>query len=183
MATEIVTSENRAQYMQQKMSQRGSFSESDHPRDANGKFTDKGGRAQAGGEVAKSNGYFYKGGQFLPTTDAEPGKWKIGKKWINSGQELVEPGKKAIQPTPFSRSIFSMLNAYVEQGKDGKLSLKEGLKFGDGSKVSLDSEYTPGVKGVMNKEPITVKELIDGYNNGQRWFDVNPDAATLTTKK
>ena len=62
MAREIVTSENREKYIEEKMEK-------------------KSGRAKKGGETAKSNQYHYKGGQFLPTTSAEPGKWKVGGKF------------------------------------------------------------------------------------------------------
>ena len=75
---------------------------------------DETGRAKAGGQLADSNGYFYKGGQFLPNTNAEPGKWKIDKKWVKSGNELVEPGVRANGPTPFSRSIYGPMREFVE---------------------------------------------------------------------
>ena len=135
-------------------------------------------QAKIGGEVANTNGYFYKGGQFLPSTDAEPGKWKAGKKWVYTGKALVGPGEFAIQPTPFSRSIFEMLNSFLE---------KNGDKFQ--FRTDLNPDYftpnmttRPGVKGVLGKEEISYQEMLDAYNNGQRWFDVAPDAAVLTSK-
>jgi hypothetical protein len=148
------------------------------------------GRAKAGGQVADANGFFYKGGQFLPTTTAEPGKWRVGKKWITSGSELIEPGTRANQPTPFSRGILGMVMHYTDLDKSGQMTIKQGPKimqvkdgFQEYVPVSVESEFTPGVKGVLNKEPITLGELVNAYNKGQRWFDVQPDAVTLTTKK
>lgn len=139
-------------------------------------------QAALGGEIAESNGYFYKGGQFLPTTEAEPGKWKVGKKWITSGKELIEPGVTANQPTPFSRSIFSMINQLLEKTPSGQFKWRENVRFGDGSAFSPDATIRPGVKGVLGKEELTFQEMLDAYNSGQRWFDVAPDAATVTTK-
>ncbi len=139
-------------------------------------------QAVAGGEIAEANGYFYKGGQFLPTTEAEPGKWKIGKKWVTSGKELIEPGVTANQPTPFSRSIFSMISQLLEKSPSGNFQWRPNVRFGDGSAFSPNATMRPGVKGVLGKEEISFQELLDAYNNGQRWFDVAPEASTLTTK-
>lgn len=130
-------------------------------------------RAVSGGQEGV-NGYFYKGGQFLPTTQAEPGKWRVGKKWIRSGNELVAPGEYALQPTPFSRSIFEMVRGWTTQVGD-KLVLRENVRDVDGSPITSGTTMTPGVRGVLGKEKITFGELIDAWNNGQRWFDVNPD--------
>jgi hypothetical protein len=139
-------------------------------------------QALLGGEIAESNGFFYKGGQFLPTTTAEPGKWKVGKKWVTSGKELIEPGVTANQPTPFSRSIFSMINQLLEKSPTGQFKWRENVRFGDGSQFSPEATIRPGVKGVLGKEELTFQEMLDAYNNGQRWFDVAPDVLTITTK-
>jgi len=149
------------------------------------------GRAAAGGQVAESNGFFYKGGQFLPTTTAEPGKWKVGKKWIKSGRELIEPGVIANAPTPFSRSIFGPLREYVDfvDNDFKKLKLKEGRKVLETVDdmqtyvpVTLETTWTPRLHDYVHPTPVTIGELIDAYNKGQRWFDVQPNAATITTK-
>ena len=149
------------------------------------------GRAKVGGQIADSNGFFYKGGQFLPTTQAEPGKWKINGKWIKSGDVLIEPGKVATQPTPFSKSIYSGIKEFIEPDKSGKYKIKEGLKaLGNADEegmryyedVTGNTTWTPTVNNVAHKEPIDLKTLVDAFNNGQRWFDVNPDAITKTTK-
>jgi hypothetical protein len=133
-------------------------------------------QAKVGGETAGSNGYFYKGGQFLPSTKAEPGKWKVGKKWIVSGKELVAPGVFENQPTPFSRSLFSMIQGFAVTGDSGKLELNPRL-----TQVNGDTLIRPGVKGVLGKEELSLQEMFDAYNNGQRWFDVNPDAEITTS--
>jgi hypothetical protein len=175
MAREIVTSENREEYMEKKMAEKS------------GK-----GRAQAGGEKAESNGYFYKGGRFLPTTTAEPGKWKIGKKWVKSGRELIEPGVIANAPTPFSRSILSPLREYIDYVDNDfkKVKLKEGrkvLETVDGMQtyvpVTNETTWTPRLADYEHHTPVTIGELIEAYNKGQRWFDVKPDAETITTEK
>jgi hypothetical protein len=139
-------------------------------------------QAKIGGEIAESNGFFYKGGQFLPSTNAEPGRWKIGKKTVTAGKELIAPGQFEVQPTPFSRSI------YAAALQDITLRTPEGLVFRPGIKDALGNEITPdtgiriGVKGVLGKEELSVKELINAYNKGQRWFDVQPDAPIVRTK-
>lgn len=149
------------------------------------------GRAAAGGQIAESNGYFYKGGQFLPTTTAEPGKWKIGKKWVKSSKELIEPGVVANSPTPFSRSIFGPLREYVDfvDNDFKKLKLKEGrkvLESIDGMQtyvpVTAETTWTPRLHDYEHHTPVTIGELIEAYNKGQRWFDVQPNAVTITTK-
>jgi hypothetical protein len=149
------------------------------------------GRAKVGGQVADANGFFYKGGQFLPNTNAEPGKWKIDKKWVKSGRELIEPGVIANAPTPFSRSILSPLREYVDYVDNDfkKLKLKEGrkvLETVDGMQtyvpVTNETTWTPRLADYEHHTPVTIGELIDAYNKGQRWFDVKPDAVTITTK-
>jgi hypothetical protein len=131
--------------------------------------------AKRGGQIADSNGYFYKGGQFLPNTDAPPGKkFKIGDKVIKSRREPISATEWAQQPTPFSRSIYSLINAYTKKTDSGGLGFAEGIKDNFGKLVLPETAIRPGVAGVLGKEELTVKELIDAYNNGQRWFDVNP---------
>src|ERR1035437_5756076 len=140
-----------------------------------------GARADVGGVVADANGYFYKGGQFLPTTSAEPGKWKIGKKWVRSGRELVEPGVFAHQPTPFSRSIFTVIHVLCESA-GGALSVREGIRDHTGLPITSNTPMQIGVRGHMGAQEPTLQELIVAFNGGQRWFDVKPEEVTLTTQ-
>ena len=137
-------------------------------------------RAISGGQEGV-NGYFYKGGQFLPTTMAEPGKWKVNGKWVASGKELIEPGVFANQPTPFSRSILSFIRDWVEINNGEMKKIGREIRDYSGSPVTLETMIRPGVKGVLGKEELSLGELIEAYNNGQRWFDVKPDAQTVTT--
>jgi hypothetical protein len=137
-------------------------------------------QAKIGGEIGV-NGFAYKGGQFLPSTQAEPGKWKIGKKWVKSGRALVAPGVFEMQPTPFSRSLFELAGVgYCSIMRDGVLVLNEGVFLYDGvTPVTGALEVRPGVRGVLGKESLTLEEIISAWNGGARWFDVQPDADVL----
>ena len=167
MAT--VTSENKAEHDREFMEKRGQI-----PKTRS--------QAKKGGEIAESNQYHYKGGQFLPTTEAEPGKWRVGKKWINAGRELVEPGKYDAQPTPFSRAIHGAIHGYTEKDKDGKIKMREGIKDYQGNPITKDTKIRLGVKGKMGKHEHSYGQLIDEYNKGNRWVHVEFDEPTLTTK-
>lgn len=142
-------------------------------------------QANIGGEIGV-NGYFYKGGQFLPSTQAEPGKWKIGKKWVFKGRELVAPGQFEIQPTPFSRALFVVAGVgYLTIVQNGTMTLNPGANGNGviahgGERVTRELMIRPGVKGVLGKEELTLGEIIDAWNNGARWFDVQPDAEVIT---
>ena len=140
-------------------------------------------RAVAGGQDG-INGYFYKGGQFLPSTTAEPGKWKVKGKWVTSGRALIAPGEYAHQPTPFSRSLFDLagVGAWTTVSPDGRMAVRSGVRTANGIPVTGGLEFRPGVKGVLGKESLTLQEIVDAWNNGQRWFDVQPDAETVTTE-
>jgi hypothetical protein len=175
MPREIVTSENREEYMEKKMAEKA------------GK-----GRAKKGGEIAESNKAHYKGGQFLPNTSAEPGRWKVGKKWVKSGNELIEPGVRGHAPTPFSRGIYGPMREFVEHPDNDfkKVKLKEGMKTlesKDGYQsyvpVTHETTWTPRLADYEHHTPVTIGELIEAYNKGHRWFDVKPDAETITTEK
>ena len=165
MAREIVTSENREQYINEKLEK-------------------KKGRSQAkkGGEIAESNQYQYKGGQFLPSTQAEPGKWKVGKKWITSGKELVEPGKFEHQPTPFSRSIFSVIHGLSDRDEKNNIKLRSEIKDDRGQPITNETKIRLGVKGMQGKHEHSYGQLIDEYNKGNRWVHVEFDEPTLTNK-
>lgn len=119
----------------------------------------------------------------MPSTDAEPGKWKVGKKWVMTGKELIAPGEYGVQPTPFSRSIFSMVRNNVVWNDDRtKFTFRDGMKDFQGKPITENDTFRPGIKGVLGKEEVSYKAMIDAYNGGQRWFDVNPDASIVTNK-
>lgn len=137
-------------------------------------------KAVAGGQTGM-NGYHYKGGQFLPSTMAEPGKWKVGKKWVTTGRELVSPGKFEVQPTPFSRSLYTLLGpGYMTViGGDGKAKMNpgangDGVRGHDGKPITPETMIRPGVKGVLGKHEFSLKDLIDQYNKGARWIEIEP---------
>lgn len=140
-------------------------------------------RAVAGGQDG-INGYTYKGGQFLPNTMAEPGKWKLDGKWVTGEKEQVAPSEWEFAPTPFSRSIYmaSGLSVYGEDGGGGKLRLRSGLNDNAGAPITSASEVRPGVRGVLSKTAFTLGEMLNAYNQGLRWVEVEPDAETITTQ-
>jgi hypothetical protein len=104
------------------------WEEAEHPRNRSGEFTrGQGERARKGGEVAQSNEYFYKGGQFLPSTSAPPGTYKIKGKVIGKGREFIEPGyftggkgKWETAPTPLHRAIWTFIGNYVQPSGEGR---------------------------------------------------------------
>ena len=160
----LVTSENREEFNANEMAKKSGKS-----------------RAKVGGEIAESNQYHYKGGQFLPSTQAEPGKWKIGNKWVTSGKELSEPGKLEHQPTPFSKSIYSSIRDYVLHGeKEKKIKLRENIKDSRGEPITEESKTRLGIKGRLSKDEHSYKNLIDEYNKGNRWVHLKFDEPTLT---
>lgn len=128
------------------------------------------GHAPKGGQIG-INTYFYKGGQFLPSTKAEPGKWKLGKKWVTTKKELIAPNKFEVQPTPLSRSIYALLGV----GAHTKLNGKKIEINTDMRGVSPDMKIRPGVKGILGKHEFTLQDLIDQYNKGARWIEVEPE--------
>lgn len=144
-------------------------------------------QANAGGQLGV-NGYLYKGGQFLPSTQAEPGRWKVNGKWVKTGRVLIGPGEFAVQPTPFSVPLFRIASPgyFTVLTGCGKLAVNPGAK-GDGvldyagKPITAETEIRPGVAGVLGKESISLGKIIEAWNDGLRWFDVQPDAETKTT--
>ncbi len=136
------------------------------------------GQARVGGEIGV-NGYLYKGGQFLPSTMVQPGRWKIGRKWVYSGREMIAPREWAYQPTPFSRSIFAMISSWCDVGA-GKPAIREGVRDNQLALLTSETMIRPGVKGVLGKEEIALGVLVEAWNTGQRWFDVSPDAQIVS---
>jgi hypothetical protein len=138
------------------------------------------GQAKAGGEIGV-NGYFYKGGQFLPSTAAEPGRWKIGKRVVRTGKRMTAPGVWEVQPTPFSVPLFQIAGVgHFTIVQNDVLEMNpgaggDGVRTNTGEQVTLQMEIRPGVCGVLGTETITLGEIIDAWNNGMRWFDVQPN--------
>jgi hypothetical protein len=135
-------------------------------------------KAVTGGEYAKSNGFFYKGGWFLPSTEAPPGTWKVkGKIFPKGRKEQIAPGEWEVSPTPLSRSIYSVIYGHCTMC-NGKLIPHPGAI--EAGSISPDMEITPGVKGILGKTSYTLQTMIDVYNKGGRWIDIDPDAEILT---
>lgn len=130
------------------------------------------GRAKAGGDSGV-NGFEYKGGQFLPSTNAPPGTWRIRQKGknrlVSTRQWLVEPGKMEESPSPYARGIFNMIRNLVKH-ENGVLSVIDNPiaveHFGRGM---CDGRYD-------------VEELVDMYNKGMRWVEIVPDDIEVIAK-
>lgn len=128
-----------------------------------------GGRAKAGGETGV-NGFQYKGGQFLPSTDAPPGTWRVGGKLVKARKMQLGPSEWATQPSPTARSIYQQggLSAYTARNPDGSLRIFEGAG-GQGIRDSLGRPITSETKTLGN---FTLGDLLQMYNKGMRWVDL-----------
>lgn len=107
-------------------------------------------QAKKGGEIGK-NQEFYKGGQFLPSTELPKRESEKAKKATH--KEEIAPYKWEVQPTPTSRSIFNQI-----AGREAKLNRSTG---------KLEATGWNG-----NHRPTElIQELIDLYNSGTMWID------------
>lgn len=133
-------------------------------------ITEAGSRAQIGGETGV-NGFPYKGGQFLPSTTAPPGTWRVkikGKsKLVHNKTWLVAPGKMAMAPTPFSRSIFAMIREYVND--------EHGV-------LSINPNKETAVSYVYGDDRDEFDKMIEMYNRGLRWYEVIPPDVEIIAK-
>ncbi len=132
-------------------------------------------RAAVGGTEG-INKEFYKGGQFLPSTTAPKGTWRIkqnGKSKKVSGQHwLIEAGRKEAPPTPFSVGIYQGIMRYVDEMPDGKLKIKDDI---DLEMLGLDKPEKMRFKNLAESdESFTLQDRIDMYNEGARWVDLEP---------
>jgi hypothetical protein len=126
----------------------------------------KTGHARIGGETAESNGYFYKGGQFLPSTDLPPGSFRVGKKIVKAKKMEIEPYKWEAQPTAESTAIWPHATAYATPGtaQKGHLTFWQGRAFKDASGNPITAES----KAIGD---LTYGDLIEMYNKGMRWVE------------
>ncbi len=149
--------------------------------EAHGVPADGKSRAVTGGQIGV-NGYEYKGGQFLPSTELPPGSYRgdDGKVHVGNRGELIEPGKFENPPSPTSRSILVLAGAGTATiFENGKLVLNpgangDGTRWSDGTQVTPDSVITPGIKGVLFDSTYTLQELMDLYARGARWLELKP---------
>ena len=138
------------------------------------------GRAKKGGEVAEANKYFYKGGQFLPITEAPPGTWRIkvnGKASnLPNGSDMIEPGKREARPTPFSVSVHQVMGAgsYVNID-EGKASVNPNVNW-DYLGTTPDEKRNLNFKRLATSvDQYSTNDLVDLYNKGVRWIDLEPN--------
>lgn len=108
-------------------------------------------QAKHGGEWVK--GVFYKGGQFLPSNEPQRGKF--------NRPASKAPYARKIQVAPYTwemevegkRSIYQMIAGTVAVVRNEKMSFV-------GNEKSLN---------YIGKTEAQVNELIEKYNQGQRW--------------
>jgi len=138
-------------------------------------YSESSGRSIKGGQIGQ-NGYFYKGGQFLPSTDNPPGTFRFGNKIIsNNIKELIEPGIMELPPTPTSRSIFAMIRGETEYHNKDTLFVNPRINW-EYMNSSPDKENIfPGIRGVKSKNAYSLNQLVDLYNKGARWLDLDFD--------
>jgi hypothetical protein len=137
------------------------------------------GRAPSGGGIAETNQYYYKGGQFLPITEAPPGTWRIKVKGKASNIEnkslMIEPGKFDLQPTPFSLPVYGAMGGGTYVNIDnGVASLNP--------RVNWDYVGSPDEKRPLrykhlatSSEEYSTRDLVELYNQGVRWIDLEPN--------
>ena len=137
------------------------------------------GRATKGGETGV-NSYFYKGGQFLPTTEAPPGTWRVKIKGkaqnMPNGAELVAPGVFEPRPTPFSRSIMRVMGggSLVDIDDAGVAKINPNVNW-EYMGVTPDEKQPVRFKQIgESAEHFSVADLVDMYNKGVRWIDTDP---------
>jgi hypothetical protein len=148
-----------------------------HPPTAN---KSSGIRAKIGGEMG-GNGYFYKGGQFLPSTKEPPGTYKFTKGNKGTGKIEVAPYDWSYRPTETAEPIYRPISAYVKYDKNTKtIKLIDGVNRFDGTTGAREivTPDTPVAKG-----DLTFREYIDAFNNGQRWFDKSSQPPPTATGK
>src|SRR5262249_15635398 len=135
------------------------------------------------------NGYLYKGGQFLPSTDAPPGTWRVkvnGKSSnIPNGEELIAPGVKAGRPTPFSKSVYQAMGHgyHVDLDASGQAVLNPRFNW-DFAGYGPDTKQTLRFKNLaQSPEQYSINDLMDLYNKGARWIDLEPSTGVSVVAK
>jgi hypothetical protein len=126
-----------------------------------------GGHAKIGGETG-INGYQYKGGQFLPSTDAPPGTFRVGRKVVKAKRYEIEPGRREVQQTPTSRSVYheAAPGFYTRLNAD-----RSGLELNPGAGGGGVRDYQGNPVTLQTKiGNRTLGELIQLYNSGVRWL-------------
>ena len=111
-------------------------------------------RAKIGGEVG-TNGIFYHGGEFLPSTTLLP----LGKtaRKPATGKREIEPYKWEVQPYPEARSVYRAFAGLVGCVRDGVAILRT-------------DDQLPQSLAYLQMTLAEAQDLIDRYNAGQRWM-------------
>lgn len=113
-------------------------------------------RAKAGGEVG-TNGEWYEGGKFLPSTTAPK---RAGRSTRGTGRMLVAPGVWEVRPEGMS-AIFARLQHFM----DGDVLHKTGEAV---ISPRFDDRH-PAVIAYSNGMD-QLRTLAARYNAGERWF-------------
>lgn len=113
-------------------------------------------RAKKGGEFNKINNEFYKGGQFMATTDHQKGIYKDIKKENKVRKIEIEPYKWEIAEENFN-SIYETLK-YSSEIYD---------------KRNNSFSFNQNIKPEFAKPYETRMIFINAYNSGKRYFRYN----------
>ena len=91
------------------------------------------------------------------------------------GRENIEPGVWEPPPSPKHRSIMSLMGIGAATKLDretGEASIAENFKR-EGRPITREDEVTAGAQGLEGLQPVKLGELIDRYNAGERWFELD----------
>jgi len=115
-------------------------------------------QAKAGGEIGM-NGEFYQGGQFMPNSKTTiKGATGTSERRKGTGKQEIEPYVWEVPPTATAKAI--------------KTAMTIAMPIWEGRKVVGFKRFEPAIKhyGEMFNG-WHIDELIEMYNNGQRWFE------------
>lgn len=114
------------------------------------------GRAKPGGEVG-INGFFYKGGTFLPSTQLPPQGSKGRTTRVRT--LLIEPGVRAEAPEGYG-AIFGSYQEFIQVGADGVASVQE----------RPDEAIAAYVNSDVAEGRAFLRAAVEAYNGGMRWY-------------
>ncbi|APQ14653.1 hypothetical protein BJP27_24070 (plasmid) [Pseudomonas oryzihabitans] len=114
------------------------------------------GRAKPGGEIGV-NGFFYKGGTFLPSTQLPPQGSQGRTTRVRT--LLVEPGVRAEAPEGYE-AIFGSYQQFIQVGADGVASVQE--RPDEAIAAYVNSDVTEG--------RAFLRAAVEAYNGGMRWY-------------
>lgn len=109
-------------------------------------------RAKKGGEMVA--GVFYKGGQFLPASEPQRGKWN---RKSNSSKRVR---KVEVAPYTWVPQVDGKSSIFARLG--GTVATMNGDEM-----VFCGNAKTLAYVGLTKSR---AKELVESFNNGERWF-------------